>query len=330
MCQPQLVRRLDDHTKRAYKTNYQVTAIFCSLSTAAEIPWSEAYTKAKVAVLQLTDEEKVTLGTGTGSGTCVGNTAAISKIGWPGLCLQDSPLAVRLAHNFTGGISGINTAATFDRDIVRQRAEDIGDEFRGKGVNVQVGPDVNMARIPEYGRNWEGFGEDPYLTGVMGIITVQVVQSKGVIATAKHFILNEQELDRTTSSSEADDRTIHELYTWPFARAVEAGVASVMCFYNRINGTYACENDGTLNTILKGELIFQGFVQSDCGATHSGTESAHAGWIWICQDLTPIGDSHSHASRGWQSIEKPLERYGNPYHYEVLTKRSIYSLLKIV
>lgn len=159
-----------------------VATIFCSLSTAVEISWSEAYAKAKVAVLQLTDEEKVTIGTGTGSGTCVGNTAAISKIGWPGLCLQDSPLAVRLAHNVSGGISGINTAATFDRDLVRQRAEDMGDEFRGKGVNVQLGPDVNMARIPESGRNWEGFGEDPYLTGVMGAITVQGVQSRGVVS----------------------------------------------------------------------------------------------------------------------------------------------------
>ncbi|KAI8577923.1 hypothetical protein K450DRAFT_249904 [Umbelopsis ramanniana AG] len=253
-------------------------AIACIFTEAAdEISWSEAYAKAKVAVSKLADKEKVTLGTGTGSGICVGNTAAISKIGWPGLCLQDSPLAVRLAYNVTGGISGINTAATFDRDLVRQRAEDMGDEFRGKGVNIQLGPDVNMARIPESGRNWEGFGEDPYLTGIMGGITVAGVQSKGVIATAKHFIMNEQETDRTTSSSEADDRTIHEIYAWPFARAVEAGVASVMCSYNKVNGTYACENDETLNTILKGELNFQGFVQSDWGATHSGAKSANAG-----------------------------------------------------
>jgi beta-glucosidase len=192
---------LDDHTS-IYKTNYQVSVvlhlvypfimkikhiwfaatIYCSFTVAADISWSEAYAKAKVAVSKLTDKEKVTLGTGTGSGPCIGNTAAISKIGWPGLCLQDSPLAVRLAHNVTGGISGINTAATFDRDLVRQRAEDMGDEFRGKGINIQLGPDVNMARIPESGRNWEGFGEDPYLTGVMGGITVAGVQSKGVVS----------------------------------------------------------------------------------------------------------------------------------------------------
>jgi beta-glucosidase-like glycosyl hydrolase len=166
------------------KLNYFLIAavITCSFSDAADISWSEAYAKAKIAVSQLTDKEKVALGTGTGSGTCVGNTAAISKIGWPGLCLQDSPLAVRLAHNVTGGIAGINTAATFDRDLAQQRAHDMGDEFRGKGVNVQLGPDVNMVRIPESGRNWEGFGEDPYLTGVMGQITIEGVQSKGVVS----------------------------------------------------------------------------------------------------------------------------------------------------
>ncbi|KAJ2963234.1 hypothetical protein NQZ79_g1718 [Umbelopsis isabellina] len=253
------------------------TAAVVPLSDATQLSWSAAYAKAKTAVAQLTVEEKVALGTGTGSNPCIGNTAAISKIGWPGLCLQDSPLAVRLAKNVTGGISGINTAATFDRSLALQRAHDMGDEFRGKGVNVQLGPDINMARVPTAGRNWEGFGEDPYLTGVMGQVTIQGVQSKGVIATAKHFILNEQETNRMTESSEANDRTMHEVYTWPFARAVEAGVGSVMCSYNKINGTYACENDYTLTKILKQELGFQGFVQSDWTATHSGAKSANAG-----------------------------------------------------
>ncbi|CAM0139091.1 unnamed protein product [Umbelopsis sp. WA50703] len=258
------------------------------LSDATQLSWSAAYTKAKKAVAQLTVDEKVSLGTGTGSSPCVGNTAAISKIGWPGLCLQDSPLAVRLARNVTGGISGINTAATFDRSLALQRAHDMGDEFRGKGVNIQLGPDINLARVPTAGRNWEGFGEEPYLTGIMGQITIEGVQSKGVpypnvyispaqIATAKHFILNEQETNRMTESSDADDQTIHEVYAWPFARAVEAGVGSVMCSYNKINGTYACENDNTLTKILKQEMRFQGFVQSDWTATHSGAKSANAG-----------------------------------------------------
>jgi beta-glucosidase len=163
-----------------------VTTLGYSLvESATVISWVQAYAKAKAAVSKLTVEEKVALGTGTGNGLCIGNTAAIGTIGWPGLCLQDSPLAVRLAYNVSGGISGINTAATFDKSLAQQRAYDIGDEFRGKGVNVQLGPDINMARVPEAGRNWEGFGEDPYLTGVMGQITIEGVQSKGVVSVVK-------------------------------------------------------------------------------------------------------------------------------------------------
>jgi beta-glucosidase len=115
------------------------------------------------------------------------------------------------------------------------------------------------------------------LTGVVAAQTVTGIQDQGVIATAKHFVLNDQELNRLTESSDADDRTLHEIYLWPFARAVEAGVGSVMCSYNKLNSTYACENDYTLNTILKGELGFKGFVQSDWGATPSTAKAVNAG-----------------------------------------------------
>ncbi|KAG2173315.1 hypothetical protein INT43_004689 [Umbelopsis isabellina] len=259
---------------------------------AAQLSWSDAYTKAKKDVSSLSLAEKVSVATGIGwmNGPCVGNTPAIPKIDYPGLCLQDSPLGVRFAYNVSGGIPGVNVAATFDKSLASARATAMGVEFREKGVNVQLGPDVNMARVPEAGRNWEGFGEDPYLTGVMGALTVQGIQDEGVIATAKHYILNEQEQDRTTvsdscSSSNADDRTIHEVYAWPFARAVEAGVGSIMCSYNKINGVYACENDDTISRILKDELKFKGFVQSDWAATMSGVPSALAGL-----DMTMPGD----------------------------------------
>ncbi|CAO3696576.1 unnamed protein product [Umbelopsis ramanniana] len=252
-----------------------ITAPF--ISAAAQITWKQAYQKAYTALSTLSLEEKVALGTGTGNGLCIGNTAPVTKINWPGLCLQDSPLAVRVAYNVTGGIAGINAAATFDRNLALRRAHEIGSEFRGKGVNVQLGPDINLARVPEAGRNWEGFGEDPYLTGIMGQLSIQGVQDYGVIATAKHYILNEQETDRLTGTSNADDRTIHEVYAWPFARAVEADVGSVMCSYNQVNGIYGCENEDILNRILRQELNFQGFVQSDWGSTHSGAKSLIAG-----------------------------------------------------
>lgn len=156
---------------------------------AAQLSWSDAYAKAKKDVSDLTLAEKVSVATGIGwmNGPCVGNTPAIPKIDYPGLCLQDSPLGVRFAYNVSGGIPGVNVAATFDKSLASARATAMGVEFREKGVNVQLGPDVNMARVPEAGRNWEGFGEDPYLTGVMGALTVQGIQDEGVVSYCSLF-----------------------------------------------------------------------------------------------------------------------------------------------
>jgi beta-glucosidase len=138
------------------------------------------------------------------------------------------------------------------------------------------------------GRNWEGFSPDPYLTGVAFSLSVQGMQATGAQACGKHYIGNEQENQRnpTTNqegetilaiSSNIDDRTMHELYLPPFADAVKIGMASIMCSYNRLNQTYACENSKILNGLLKGELGFQGYVVSDWGATHSGLPAITAG-----------------------------------------------------
>lgn len=153
----------------------------------------------------------------------------------------------------------------------------MGAEFKGKGVNAALGPMMNMGRIAQGGRNWEGFGGDPYLTGEAAYETIKGLQSQGVQATAKHFVGNEQELNRTTSSSNIADRTMHEVYLHPFLKSVQAGVASVMCSYNLINNTWACQNSKTINGLLKHELGFQGYVMSDWDATHSGVGSSLAG-----------------------------------------------------
>ena len=144
-----------------------------------------------------------------------------------------------------------------------------------------------LGRSPWGGRNWEGFSPDPYLSGIAMQATVRSAQAVGVQACAKHYIGNEQETHRTNSeidgvdvagiSANIDDRTLHELYLWPFADAVKAGVASFMCSYNRLNMTYACENEPLLNGILRDELGFQGYVMSDWFATHSGARAINAG-----------------------------------------------------
>ncbi|OCH90099.1 hypothetical protein OBBRIDRAFT_627233 [Obba rivulosa] len=255
--------------------------------------WADAYEKAEAFTLGLSIPEKVTVVTGVGweNGRCVGNVAAVGE--WPGLCLEDSPLGVRDTDFNTAFPAGITAASTFNRSLIRTRGIFMGQEFKGKGVNLALGPMMNMGRVAQGGRNWEGFGADPFLSGAAAYETVLGLQSAGIQATAKHFINNEQEYKRTQESSDVDDRTEHEIYVAPFLQAVRAGVASVMCSYNLVNDTYACENNRTLNQILKGELGFRGFVMSDWGAQHS-TLSAVAGL-----DMSMPGDITLGSGTSW-------------------------------
>ncbi|KAG8715739.1 hypothetical protein FRC09_016349 [Ceratobasidium sp. 395] len=248
--------------------------------------WSEAHSLAQSFLKNTTLEQKVNITTGVGwqIGRCVGNIGAQPDIGWPGLCLEDSPLGVRNADRVTAFPAGINAAATWDRDLIRRRGEAMGREFKGKGVHVALGPMMNLGRVAAGGRNWEGFGADPYLSGESAYETIIGIQNEGVQACAKHYINNEQEHYRTKSSSNVDDRTQHEVYAHPFLRSVMAGVASVMCSYNFINGTWACENDKVLNDILKHQMGFQGYVMSDWQATHSTISAARG------LDMTMPGD----------------------------------------
>ncbi|KAI8381025.1 glycoside hydrolase superfamily [Radiomyces spectabilis] len=258
-----------------------------SISAFTPLSWDQAYVKADMLVGQMSLEQKVNLTTGVGwsNGPCVGNSGRSVNPNFPELCLQDAPLGIRFADLVSSGVAGINAAASFDKAAIRRRGEYMGKEFRAKGINVQLGPGMNMARTAAGGRNWEGFGEDPYLAGIASAETIQGIQSEGVMATAKHIIGNEQETNRNEASSDIDDRTMHEIYLWPFARSVEAGVASVMCSYNKVNGVYACESEYVLNQLLKGELGFKGFVQSDWSATHSTSPSVNGGL-----DMTMPGD----------------------------------------
>lgn len=223
--------------------------------------------------------------------------------------MQDSPTAIRLSmytptqkHHvilltFSSADynsifpAGGTVAASWDRGLWYQRGYEMGQEFHGKGIDAQLGPVVGpLGRSPEGGRNWEGFSPDPVLSGIAVAQTIKGIQDAGVIATTKHYILNEQEHFRQqpeaqgygyniteASSSNADDVTMHELYLWPFADAVRAGTGAIMCSYEQINNSYGCQNSHTLNYLLKGELGFQGFVMSDWQAQHAGVSTILAG-----------------------------------------------------
>ncbi|KAH8815723.1 glycoside hydrolase superfamily [Xylogone sp. PMI_703] len=251
--------------------------------------WSEAYAKAQMVVANMTLAEKVNLTTGTGllMGPCSGNTGSALLFGIPSLCLQDGALGIAKTDHNTVFPAGITAGATFNKELILARGVALGEEARGKGVNILLGPTIGpLGRKPRGGRNWEGFGADPVLQAVGGSLTTKGIQEQGVIATIKHFIGNEQEMYRMdiiphglmkAISSNIDDRSLHELYAWPFAESIRAGAGAVMTSYNDVNGSAASQNSMLINGILKDELGFQGIVMTDWMAQIGGVSSALSG-----------------------------------------------------
>ncbi|KAG9189341.1 beta-glucosidase [Alternaria panax] len=272
--------------------------------------WDDAYTKATAALAKLSQNEKIGIVTGVGwqKGPCVGNTKAAGSIGYPSLCLQDGPLGVRYVQGATAFSAAIHAASTWDLDLIRERGAFLGAEAKQLGIHVQLGPSAGpLGKHANGGRNWEGFGSDPYLQGIMMAETIEGMQGAGVQATAKHWLVNEQELNRETMSSDVPDRVLREtmssdvpdrvlreLYVWPFMDAVHSNVAAFMCSYNKINGTWACESEGVMNKLLKDELGHRGYIMSDWNAQHTTTGSANGG-----MDMTMPGTDFSNGNVFW-------------------------------
>jgi beta-glucosidase len=283
------------------KMRYSYATLFaaCALPmnvAAARGDWAASYAKAKAALpkLSLTDKTKIVTGLGWTKGPCVGNTGAVPEIGYPSLCLQDGPVGIRFVQNITAFPAGVQAASTWDADLMYARGNAQSTEAKALGVNVQLGPVAGpLGKIPRGGRNWEGFSPDPYLTGIAMYQTITGMQDAGVQACAKHFIGNEQEYQRETMSSDIDDRTLHELYMWPFVDSVKANVAAVMCSYNKLNGTWACESKEAMDGLLKGELGFKGYILSDWNAQHT-LEAANAGL-----DMSMPGTDFSNNNMLW-------------------------------
>jgi len=174
--------------------------------------------------------------------------------------------------------AAIMAAATWNRDLMRQLGDAYGQEWRSRGLHYFLGPGVNIYRSSKAGRNFEYFGEDPYLTSQLIVPFIKAIQARGVAATVKHFVGNEQEFDRHKTGSVIDERTLHEIYFPPFKAAVkEADVYSVMAAYNPVNGVWSTQNQYTLSTILKNKWAFKGPVMSDWDCTYSTAGAANAG-----------------------------------------------------
>ncbi|ORX56510.1 putative cellulase [Piromyces finnis] len=243
--------------------------------------WEEADAKAREWVADLTNEEKIALTTGRENmqGVCVGSIDPIERKGFKGICLQDGPAGVRFGNgSATSWQAAINTAATFDRTLLRKVGEAQGNEFYQRGINAALSPALNIQRAPAAGRIWEGFGEDPYYVGQCGVEVVKGIQSQGVIATPKHFVGNDQEMNRGSSSSNIPEQALWEVYINPFIRVVnDASADSIMSSYNAINGTYSVQNKRILNDYLKEKIGFQGFIMSDWWSVFDGDNSFASG-----------------------------------------------------
>jgi beta-glucosidase len=251
----------------------------------AACPWvhSTAPIPQRVSQLlaQMSTAQKVSLATGSGGSSYVGFTPAIGSLCIPAMTLEDGPAGVADGmNNVTQLPAPVSIASTWDTAAEQTYGSVIGNEEAAKGTTVDLGPTINIDRDPRWGRAFESVGEDPYLNGQLGAADIRGVQSTGVMAQVKHLAVYNQETNRNTSSDNAiiSNKALQEIYLPAFQTAVQQGAASsVMCSYSTVNGTYACQNPYLMNTALRQQFGFQGFVTSDWGATHSTAPSANAG-----------------------------------------------------
>ncbi|HUZ47951.1 MAG TPA: glycoside hydrolase family 3 C-terminal domain-containing protein [Terriglobia bacterium] len=205
-------------------------------------------------------------------------TYAVPEIGLPRLKMSDGPIGVRSWGPDTAYAAGIGLAASWDVALARQVGVSLGQDARARGVNFILGPGVNIYRAPMSGRDFEYFGEDPYLDGQIAAHYILGVQSQDVVATVKHYDANNSEYDRHRSNSIVDERTLREIYLPAFEAAVKEGhVGAVMNSYNLVNGEHSTQNTFLDTVVLKKDWGFRGILMSDWGATHDGVAAANAG-----------------------------------------------------
>lgn len=280
-----------------YSKHLAVAALTLALALPAFAQTTPVYKdpaapiEARVSDLfsQLTQAEKLSLLSGTGF-----TTQPIPRLGVPPMGMADAGQGVRGGTNGTQGPATlfpaeVDMAQSWDTDLLRRIGQAIGDEAKNKGDGVQVllGPDINIHRSPLGGRDSESFTEDPYLNGQLAAAYIQGVQSNGIAACAKHFDANNEEVDRGTVDVEVSERALREIYLPGFEAAVKlGGVDTVMAAYNKVNGPYCTANHHLETDILKDDWGFTGLVMSDWGAVHETAGPVNAG----CDLEMPGGD----------------------------------------
>ena len=283
------------------KLKLAIALALAAMSAQAAEPWMDkslsADKRAELALQAMTQQEKLKwvlghFGSDFGNKTkkhpaalpfSAGYIEGVPRLGLPALFETDAGLGVatqasKTPRERTSLPSGLATAATWDRELAYQGGAMIGAEARASGFNVMLAGGVNLLREPRNGRNFEYAGEDPLLAGAMVAQQVRGIQSNHIIATMKHYAVNDQETGRFILDARIDDASSRMSDLLAFQLLMEqADPGSVMCSYNRLNGVYACENDYLLNQVLKKDWGYKGYVMTDWGATHSTVESANAG-----------------------------------------------------
>jgi beta-glucosidase len=258
----------------------------------ADAPYKNPKTSVEERVKDLlgrmTVEEKASMLAGSGWM----ESMPIERLGIPAIKMADGPMGVRAWYGSsavtnaantpkvlsTSFPSGVAMAASWDTELVQREGRAIAQETKALGRDMILGPTVNINRVPLWGRNFEGYGEDPYLSARMGVAYIKGVQGEGVIPSLKHFAANNEEFERHRIDEHIDERTLHEIYLPAFKAGVqEAGVWNVMSAYEKVNGKYCAENPYLLTDVLKKEFGFKGFVISDWGSTYSTAPTVNAG-----------------------------------------------------
>ena len=239
--------------------------------------------RARAIVAQMTLAEKITEMHGIQDATHNRFVPGIPRLGIPPLVITNGPAGVgpgdpKTQAPATALPAPESLAATWDPTQAARYGRIMGTETADLGNNFLEGTDVNVVRVPQNGRTFENYGEDPFLAARLATANIRAVQSAGVIGEVKHFDAYSQEANRFALNQSVDERTLHEIYDPPFQAAVrQGGAGAVMCAYPAINGTFSCENPELLTTDLRTDWGFDGFVTSDFGATHSTAPSINAG-----------------------------------------------------
>ncbi|MFF4213457.1 beta-glucosidase [Streptomyces sp. NPDC001796] len=267
--------------------------------------------RVEALVARLTLDEKIFLLHGTTDPKSLGQAGyvpGVPRLNIPPLRLTDGPAGVRVTRHATALPAPVLLASAFDPDLARRYGQVVGREGRALGQDVLLSPMVNTIRTPYAGRNFETLSEDPLLASDLVAAEIKGIQDEGLIATVKHFAMNNQEQDRMSIDVRVDEQTLREVELRGFEAAIAAGAGAVMGAYNKVNGTFACENKTLLTDILRDEWNFDGWVMTDWFAAHSTVAAITAGLDMEMPDDTYFGAALKTAVRDGSVPERCVDR----------------------